>query len=216
VARLAEDASPGRGALGGELFATPRSILRFAGATLAWGCAFFALWFVASEPLSQAAGWVAARAMEVAGPVEKAAATPRDGQLVIAVLPDASLRYRDRLPSGAWFEIAMNSSKYTVGLPFFLALVAAAKPRRIARIAVGIAVIIALAGVGIACEAALSFATLARPGGPALFRPGVGAASALALGYQLGTLLVPTLVPIALWLWTRYAPAQVDGGGRRE
>ncbi|HEX4782348.1 MAG TPA: exosortase H-associated membrane protein [Usitatibacter sp.] len=175
--------------------------MRFAAATLAWGVVFFALWFAASAPLSQAAGWVAAGAMRLAGPVDEAHAMLRGGSLAIEVQPDASIRYRDHVEPGTWFEITVNARKHTVGLAFFLALVAAARARRPARILAGCAVLILLAGLGIACEAALGFATVAAQGGRAIFRPGVAEGTALALGYQLATLIVPTLVPVALWLW---------------
>ena len=141
--------------------------------------------------------------MEIAAPLDRAMATPRDGTLVIAVIPDPSIRYRDHLRSDAWLEISVNARKHTVALPFFLALVAAARPRRPARIVAAFAALLMMAAAGIACEALLGFSTATTPAGMALFRPGVTAASALALGYQLATLLVPTLMPVALWLWAR-------------
>lgn len=206
MARLAEDPPPGRGAVGGEIVAAPRHIARFGAATVAWSVLAFPLWFIATPPISAATGWIAARALEAAGPVDTARTRLRDKRVVFEVQPDASLRYRDHLPAGLLFEIEVDPRKQTVGLPFLLALAAAARPSRWWRILAGCGALLVLAGLGVACEAAMGFATVATPAGAPLLQPGVVAGSALTLGYQLSTLLVPTLAPIALWFWARTAP----------
>ena len=61
----------------------------------------------------------------------------------------------------------------------------------------GIAVVLIASGLGVCIEAAIGFASTTPP----LFRLGLAISSALALAYQLGSLLAPTLVPIALWFW---------------
>jgi hypothetical protein len=200
---LAEDPAPARGAIDAGIVPAPRHIARFVLATLAWSVISFPLWFLSSGPISAVAGWIAARAIEAVGPVDATRTTLRGSHVVFEVQPDATLRYREHLPAAMSFEIEADPRKQTVGLAFFLALVAAARPSRWWKVVAGIAGLLALAGLGVACEAALGFATVSTPTGAPLFRPGAVAGSALALGYQLGTLLVPTLAPIGAWLWAR-------------
>lgn len=207
MARLAEDPAPDRDALGAGIVPAPRHIARFVLATLAWSVVSFPAWFIASTPISAATGWIAARAIDAVGPVDATRTALRDNHLVFEVQPDATLRYREHLRAGMSFEIEVDPRKQTVGLAFFLALLAAARPARWWKALAGCGALLVLAGLGVACEAALGFATVATPAGAPLFRPGGAAGSALALGYQLGTLLVPTLAPIALWFWARSGPA---------
>ena len=198
---MAEDASEIPAAAGPVTAPPRRRILSFLGATLAWGVVFFGLWHAASTPISATAGWFAARTMEALGPVDSAHASLVDGRVVVEVQPDASVRYSNRVPGGMLFSLSVNARKYTVALPFFFALIAAARPRRAIRVIGGAMVLLVLAGAGIACEAAIGFASTATPAGAPLFRPGTAIGTVLALGYQLGTLLLPTLAPIALWFW---------------
>lgn len=180
--------------------------MRFALATLAWSVLFFPLWFAASQPISLATAWLAARGIELVGPVERAEVRWSEERVVFGVVPDASVRYRRRLAPGALFELAVNARKQTVGLPFFLALAAAGARRRFALWVAACAILAVLAAIGVACEAGIGFGSLPVAGSAPLFSPGVVAASAMALGYQLGTLIFPTLAPIALWLWIRTRP----------
>ena len=54
--------------------------------------------------------------------------------------------------------------------------------------------------LGLACEVAIDLATLVAPDGAALVRFSDVSATLLALGYQLGTLVFPTVVPVMLWV----------------
>lgn len=200
---MAEDASENRGPVAGEILPAPRHIPRFALAVLGWSFVSFPLWFLASAPISFATAWVAARAIEVAGPVEAVHFMLQGQRVVFEAQPDASKRYLDHLPAGSSFEIGVDPRKQTVCLAFFLALLGAARPRSWGRAAAGWVALIVLAGLAVACEAALGYATVAAASGARFFRPGAVAASGLALGYQVGTLLIPTLAPIALWFWAR-------------
>ncbi|HXF80869.1 MAG TPA: exosortase H-associated membrane protein [Usitatibacter sp.] len=212
---MAEDPSADRGAVAAAIVPAPRHIARFVLATLAWSFVSFPLWFVASPAISAATGWIAARALEAVGPVDGARTRLHENRVVFEVQPDASLRYRERLSAAMTFEIEVDPRKQTVGLAFLAALVAAARPSRWWRLFAGCGALLVLAGIGVACEAALGFSTVVTPAGAPLFRPGGAAASALALGYQLGTLLVPTLAPIAFWLWARAGAAPEKTPPRR-
>lgn len=197
---MAEDDSatpPGGASLIG---ASPRSIIAFAARTIAWCVPLFALWYLASQPVSLASSWAGAKLLDAAVPVEHTRIEWRDEQVTFVLTPDATTAYARRLPSGISFEVPIDPRKQTFGLPFFIALLLGARSRRIAtRAAVGSAVLLALASIGIACEAAIAYAGLATPGGARVFVPGAAEATLIALGFQLGTLIFPSVVPVALW-----------------
>lgn len=92
----------------------------------------------------------------------------------------------------------VNPLLYTYGLAFFLALMLAARARWWTLLA-GIALLLPFQGWGIA------FDFLAQVGiklGPAVAaQAGLGGwrVEAIAIGYQIGTLILPSLVPVVLW-----------------
>ena len=192
---------PAQGAPGGGLIgASPRAILAFAAKAIAWCVPLFALWYVAAQPLSLAVSKGAARLLDVSAPVERTAIEWRDGRVTFLVAPDASTVYARNLRPGVSFEIPIDARKQTYGVPFFLALLLAARARRLAvKAAIGCAVLLAFATAGIACEVAIAYATLRIPGGAPLFTPGAVSATLVALGFQLGSILLPSAGPIALW-----------------
>ena len=200
MAAVAAD-NPARAPSGNGLIgAPPRAIVAFAARTLAWSVPLFAAWYLAAQPLSLAACWGAARMLDHAAPVERTAIEWHDGHVTFLMVPDASTVYAQRLRSGMSFEIPVNAAKQTYGLPFFLALLLGGRSRRFAaKGAGGCAALLALASAGIACEVAIAYASLRVPGGAHLFAPGAVGATLIALGFQLGSLLLPSAGPIALW-----------------
>jgi hypothetical protein len=197
---VAEDdsAQPAGGA--GLIGASPRSILAFAARTIAWCVPLFALWYFASQPISLGSSWIAAKLLDVAAPVERTRVEWRDERITFVLTPDATTLYALRLKSGIAFEVPADPRKQTYGLPFFLALLLAARSRRIAVKAVaGGAVLFAFAAIGIACEVAIGYAGVSLPGSARVFVPGATQATLIALGFQLGTLIFPSVAPVALW-----------------
>ena len=103
---------------------------------------------------------------------------------------------------GRWALLApeVDPLIYTYGLAFFLALMLAARARPL-KILLGVAVLLPFQAWSIA------FDVLAQVG----FRMGPDVArqagltgwrvEAIALGYQVGTLMLPTLVPVIAWAW---------------
>ncbi len=93
----------------------------------------------------------------------------------------------------------VNPLVYTYGLAFFLALMLAARARWWT-IPAGMALLLPFQGWGIA------FDLLAQVGiklGPAVAaQAGLGGwrVEAIAIGYQIGTLILPSLVPVVLWV----------------
>lgn len=95
--------------------------------------------------------------------------------------------------------VEVNPLIYTYGLALFLALMLAARARWWHFLA-GMAVLLPFQGWGIA------FDFLAQVGakmGPEIAAQAglLQAREAIALGYQLGNLLFPSLVPVMVWVW---------------
>ena len=124
--------------------------------------------------------------------------------------------YRPRSTPRVAADIEVGAAKFTYGIALFLALALAAREsRRPAGIAIGCAILLVTPAIGIAFDALVQLG--ATPGMEPFLRWGGGTREGIALGYQVGTLLIPTLVPVAIWLvlvrqmWaTVFAP--VDGG----
>ena len=186
------------GARDGLIGASPRDILLFAARTLAWAVLFFGAWYVAAKPISIATSWIAARMIEIVTPAGSVRVAWRNDQTLFEIQPDASTSYRARLPAGMSVDMESNTLKQTYGVPFLLALLAAARARRFSmKAAAGVAILIVLAAIGIACEVAIGFGTT-QVAGIQPFAPGTAAATLFALGFQLGTLIFPCVVPVAL------------------
>jgi hypothetical protein len=189
-----EPAGPRDGLIG----AAPRDILLFAARTLAWAIVFFGAWYVAAKPISLVTSWIAARALEATTPAGSVRVAWRNDRTLFEIGPDASTTYRDRLPAGMSVDMEVNTLKQTYGVPFFLALLAAARARRfVAKATAGVAILMVLAAIGIACEVAIGFGST-QVAGAQPFAPGAAAGTLFALGLQLGTLIFPCVVPVAL------------------
>jgi hypothetical protein len=197
---VAEDDSASGAGSPGLIGAPPRAILAFAARTIAWCVPLFALWYAASQPLSLATSWAAGKLLDVTVPVERTQVEWREDRVTFVLTPDATTAYTQRLRPGVAFEVPVDPRKQTYGLPFFVALLLAARSRRIGTKAIGgSAILLALAVIGVACEVAVGYAGLAVPGRPRLFAPGTAEATVIALGFQLGTLIFPAVMPIVLW-----------------
>lgn len=189
-----EPAGPRDGLIG----AAPRDILLFAARTLAWAIVFFGAWYLAAKPISLASSWIAARALEATTPAGSVRVAWRNDHTLFEIRPDASTSYRDRLPAGMSVDMEVNTLKQTYGVPFFLALLAAARARRfVVKATAGVAILMVLAAIGIACEVAIGFGTT-QVAGAQPFAPDAAAGTLFALGFQLGTLIFPCVVPVAL------------------
>lgn len=175
-----------------------RKALALFGRALLWLPLCLAAWYFASVPIS----WVGAT---LARPAINAAAGKIDAMKLEAATVTYSVRLvepgyqRGRAPLEAVVDVEVKPRLYTFGLPFFLALALAAREsRRVSAILAGTAVLAVVPAWGIAFDALRQLGAAAAVA-PFLAWPG-WTREGIALGYQLGSLLLPTLVPIALWL----------------
>ena len=161
----------------------------------------FAAWHFAAKPLSIACGWVASRVVEAIAPVDHAPASYRDGQLVFAVQPDYMTSGRRALRPGTFYDVTSSALVVSYGLPFFLGLIVASRPRRlVVKALAGASVIVLLAGAAVGCDVLKNLMMVSTQAGAPLFDFSQGAREAIALGYQLGAIVFPALVPVLLWI----------------
>jgi hypothetical protein len=180
---------------------TPRDIVAFALRVIFWSAAFLALWYAAARPVSMLAAWGAACLVEAVAPVERARPVWQNGGVVFEVEMDSTTAYRNRMRAGTVLEVPADPRKQTYGLAFFLALLFASRPRRVALKALGGAAVLAvLSAIGVASEVALQLDALPGPSGSPLIEAGAVARNLAALGFQLGTLIFPTVGPVMLWV----------------
>jgi hypothetical protein len=194
----AEDAA---GATGVKAPAARASLAGFIVRVVLWAALAFGAWHLAAKPLSLACGWIGARLVEAVAPVDRARAGYSDGQLVFSVEPDYVTTGRRALRTGTYYELTTSALVYSYGLPFFLALLFASRPRRlIVKALGGASAIVLVAGAAVGCDVLQNLTTLRTLAGESLFVFSPAEREAIALGYQLGALIFPALMPVILWL----------------
>jgi hypothetical protein len=174
-----------------------RQILLIAGKALLLLPVFLAAWYLAAAPIA----WIGGK---VATPVIRAIA---DGPTVMDLKDRAlvysltlEMPYRPGSTPRIAVDVEVGAGKFTYGIAIFLALALAARPSRQALpIIFGCVALLVLPGFGIAFDALKQLGS--TPGMDAFLRWGGVTREAVALGYQTGTLLLPTLGPIAIWLY---------------
>ena len=139
------------------------------------------------------------------------------GQLQVETRVEVSLPENAQGQGKADLVVEADPARYAYGLPLFLALLLASRSRNFIRRA--------LAGYFILLipqTFSLVFDVLKQILVAAGHPESLGIASwqmeAIALGYQFGSLLLPTLAPIALWFWLDrafFAAVIVEGWLRR-
>jgi hypothetical protein len=174
-----------------------RQTLALFGRALLWLPVCLAAWHFASPALSWVGGTLARPALLAAA--EKVKDMKLDGSAVTYSVELVESRQPGRAPQRVAVDLEVKARLYTFGLPLFLALALAAREsRRVAAIATGSAVLAIVPAWGIAFDA------LQQLGSAAELRAFISwpawGREAIALGYQVGSLLLPTLVPVALWL----------------
>ncbi len=162
----------------------------------------FAAWYFAWKPLSSVPVWLSSQMIELSDTIriERAEATDHQIKYTLRIGAD-DWRYRSGKSEKAVADVDVSVLIYTYGLPFFVALILAAwSPLRIGRLIVALGILF----IGQAFSVGMDLLKqLVIDNGAALSQalafPALGR-EAIAIGYQIGALLLPTLVPIILWL----------------
>ncbi len=185
---------------GPEPAADARTIARFVLRVIAWGAALYLVWYAASPWITRPVLGGGRFLTESSAAIRSAAWIDTGPGASFVVKPADAVFLDRRIPADVIAEVAVNPLKYTFGLPFFLALLLASRPRSWPLKALaGAIVILAFASVGIACDVLVHVATATGPEDVPLFPMGAAAREAIAVGFQLGVLMFPTVVPILLW-----------------
>jgi hypothetical protein len=174
-----------------------RQVLGIFGRALLWLPVCLALWYVAAPAISWVAGKAASPLLGAAG--AKVASMKLDGAAITYTFTLEERYVPGRAPRAASVDVEVKGAIYTFGVALFLALALAAREsRRLRAIALGVVVLAILPAWGITFDALKQL--LAAPDLRAFLPWPPTAREAIALGYQVGSLLLPTLAPIALWV----------------
>jgi hypothetical protein len=96
--------------------------------------------------------------------------------------------------------VGANPSHYAYGLPILWALLlAVGGPGRVGRLALGYVLLLPVQAFSLTMDLVKQMA-MAVPGGARALHIERWQLELIGLGYQLGTLVLPTVVPIAVWL----------------
>jgi hypothetical protein len=177
--------------------AARRQILIVAGKALAMLPIFLAAWYFAAAPLAWIAGKVAIPAIRFVadGPTTM----ELKGRSVVYTVK-LETPYRPGAVTRIAADIEVDTEKFTYGIALFLALALAAPQSRGALgILAGCLILVMTPAFGIAFDALKQLGS--THGLEPFVRWGGGTREFVALGYQVGTLLLPTLGPAAIWLF---------------
>jgi hypothetical protein len=188
-----------------------REVLGLAGRALLLLPVFLLAWHLASTPLAWIAGRLALPAIALVA----------DGKVALS-LDGSRLRYAVTLempyrPGGASPAVVAEpqvvAGQFTFGLALFLALVAASRREsgRAAGIVAGAAGLAMLPAFGVAFDVLRQLGS--SPELQPFLRWSPVTREAIALGYQVGSLLLPALAPVAVWLYLArglWAPSDAD------
>lgn len=117
-----------------------------------------------------------------------------DTRIKVQVLGQAPASQRGELIA------EVDPAHYAYGLPLFLALLLAARSPKLIRRAAG-GYLLLLIPQAFSMSAELLRQIIMAGGNPAALGIAQWQMEAIALGYQFGSLLLPTLAPTAVWLW---------------
>lgn len=185
--------------------------LRFFVATLLWFAGLMLVWSFVGKWTTQPAAVMTHMALEAGagdwvrrvnkapGMIEAetrlSVEVPPAGAPGAQILPNAKAARRGEL------IVEVSPQHYAYGLPLFLALLfAAGGTGRLWRALAGYALLLPAQAFSITLDLLKQMA-MAVAGGPSALGIATWQLNAIALGYQFGTLLLPTLAPIVVWLW---------------
>jgi hypothetical protein len=168
------------------------TVSRFALRTFAWLPPCFLAWHLAAPFQAQLAGWLA-QGMLAAFQAGLVDSVERAGSILTFVIGVESTP-----ASASVLAAEINAALYMYGTPLFAALMLASRGGLV-KLAWGIVALLPLQAGGIALD---FLAQLVRQGSAIAGSAGLlgWRAEAVALAYQFGSLVLPGLAPIALWI----------------
>lgn len=178
----------------------PRSpLMKFALLALAWIVGLTMLWSVVAPWTTWPASWLAKVALEQGAPgwVREVRVLPKTVEVdtrIEVFVPNAG---------GRRAEVVLDAtpSRYAYGLPILLGLLLAARgPRRLVRALAGYLLLLPAQAFSLSAYLLMQM-VLAAQGDRTALKVASWQLDAIAYAFQMGVLVVPTLVPVLLWLW---------------
>ena len=174
---------------------------RFVLLTLAWLPVMFAVWYVTAPIVLWPAAFLGelvlrggfgelVRSIDLQGATVQVTSTLKPGQAV----------------AGGTVSVDVNMLLYAFGLPMFAALVVAAREAHWPRVlAIGYVVMLPFVAWGVIADFLKNVAVTAGP--LVISQTGFSAAQreAIVFAFQFGSLILPTVVPAAVWVLTHRA-----------
>ena len=168
----------------------------------AWLPATFAIWYFAAPVLL----WPAAFLAELVGRSGFADIVRGVEQTRAELTFATTLKAGSAGASGGEIAVAVDLLLYSFGLPLYAALVLAAKePRWPRRLLVGYAVLMPFVAWGALADFLKSVAITMGPQIASQTGFAAWQREAIAFSYQMGALIVPTVVPVVVWVVTHRA-----------
>lgn len=166
---------------------------------LGWMVALTLLWTQVSRWTSYPVGALAHIALEQGAPmwvrsVQHSVGAMEVDTTIAVSIPEAGHRLAE-------ITVDANPARYAYGLPMLIALLLAARgPRRLPRALGGYALLLPVQAFSLTMYVLMQMVLYAQASARVL-RVEPWQVEAIVYGYQIGSLVLPTLVPILLWLW---------------
>lgn len=166
---------------------------------LGWMVALTLLWTQVSRWTSYPVGALAHIALEQGAPMWVRSVQHSPGAMevetAIAVpVPEAANRMAE-------ITVDANPARYAYGLPIFIALLLAARgPGRLSKMLGGYALLLPVQAFSLTMYVLMQMVLYAQTSTRVL-KAAQWQVEAIVYGYQVGSLVLPTLAPILLWLW---------------
>lgn len=177
----------------------PSPLTVFVLSAFGWIVVLTALWSQVSAWTSYPVGVLSHIALEQGAPmwIRQATVTPGNIEVDTAVsvpVPEQGGRRGE-------LTVEANPARYAYGLPIFLALLLAARGKgRLSRALAGWALLLPAQAFSLTMSLLMQIVMAAQTN-VRLLRIEQWQMEAIVYGYQVGSLVLPTLVPILLWLW---------------
>lgn len=181
---------------GGGRVKSASSLGRFFIAATLWFLALVLVWLQVSAWTSTPVAGIAHVVLEYGAKdwVRKVRKAP--GRLEAETRVEVSVSGQGR----AELIVEVDPAHYAYGLPLFLALLLASRSRHWVRRAIaGYFILLIPQAFGLVFDILKQI--MGAGGSPAALGIASWQMEAIALGYQFGSLLLPTLAPVGLWLW---------------
>ena len=169
-------------------------------AALAWFLALTVIWMQVSAWTSYPAAALAHIALGTGASQWVRAVHKEPGRIEVDTRVVVPLPAQGDRKGVAELIAEVETSRYAYGLPLFLALLLATRGRHLVRKALA-GYVILLVPQGFSLVFNILKQIIVAGGSPATLGAAAWQMEGIALGYQFGSLLLPTLAPVLLWLW---------------